>query len=49
MMDVGFIPMKLFNERPLAMEPMPGHVMLHFRGKLERKQQMVGWAKRWLR
>ncbi len=49
MMNVGFIPMSLFNERPNGLSGMPGRVMLHFRGRLERKQQMVEWAAKWLK
>lgn len=49
MMRVGFIPMNLFNERPQAMQRMPGRIMLHFRGRLDRKQQMVEWAAKWLK
>jgi len=49
MMRVGFLPMFLFNERPDGLSPMPGRIMLHFRGKIERKKQMVEWAAKWLK
>lgn len=45
---VGFVPMRPFNERPRGLEAMPRAVMLHFRGKIERKQQMLDWARQWL-
>lgn len=48
MMKVGFVPMRLLNERPNGLSPMPGRIMLHFRGRVERKRQMVEWAAKWL-
>lgn len=48
-MKVEFLPMRQFNEQPAALnDPMAGRVMLHFRGKADRKQFMVDWAGKWL-
>lgn len=47
-MNVGFLPMRPFNDRPEGLKRMPDRYILHFRGRLERKQQMVSWAKKWL-
>lgn len=48
-MMVEFMPMRLFNEQPGSIyQPMTDRVMLHFRGKADRKQYMVDWAAKWL-
>lgn len=50
---VGFLPMWPFNVLPVAAdeidEPFDDICMLHFRGKLPRKNQMLLWAERHLK